>query len=379
MHDLIEPGWTLTHRAVNGLDLVVVEAGPADGAPVILLHGFPEFWWGWRRQIAALAQAGYRVIAPNLRGYAGSAAPKPVASYHLDILAADVLGLAKACGVSRFDLVAHDWGAVIAWRVLNLYPDLVARAVLMDGPHPDQLAAYAAAHPRQAARSAYVAMFQPPVLPELALRAFGYAALKASLRGSARPGTFSDRDLATYEWTWAQPGALSAMLNYYRALRLRRAQARPPAITTPVLVLWGQGDAFLEPGLARAALSLCQAGRLIVVPQAGHWLHLEQPAAVNAAILEFLGEGAETSGNGPGPPALVGEEADMSIKQQADQEIEASRDGDADLAFLLPEDQWDAFLSQTGAISQGDPPEATYRGVRFKRAPVTAIIHEEGF
>jgi len=288
MNEHLRPGWTLGRRTVDGLALLVVEAGPQDGFPLLLLHGSPDFWWGWRRQIDALAKAGYRVIVPNLRGYAGSDAPAGVAAYHLDRLAADVVGLADACGVGRFGLVAHDWGAVIGWRVAALHPDRVGRAVLMDGPHPDHFADYAASHPSQALKSAYVAMFQPPWLPEAMLSDFGFAAMRSSLLASARPGTFSEADLAAYAKAWAEPGALTAMLNYYRAVRLRRPERPPAAIIPPVLVLWGRDDAFLEQGLAEAALKTCDDGRLLVVPDAGHWPHLEQPAAVNAAILDFL-------------------------------------------------------------------------------------------
>jgi epoxide hydrolase 4 len=265
-----------------------VEAGPCDGPPVILLHGFPEFWWGWRRQIYVLAAAGYRVIAPDLRGYNSSDKPQGLGAYHIDLLAADVDGLARAMGLAEFNLVGHDWGALVAWRVAALYPQRLRRVMVMDGPHPDVFGAYVAVHPLQALRSAYVGFFQLPWLPEAWLSAFDHAALKASLTATAKDGTFSAADLSAYGRAWAQPGALSAMINYYRALRLRKPDNPPARIAPPVLILWGQDDAFLDLGLAEASLACCVDARLQVIEAAGHWLHLEQPQAVNAAILGFL-------------------------------------------------------------------------------------------
>lgn len=242
----------------------MVQAGPADGPPVILLHGFPEFWWGWRRQIAALAAAGHRVIAPDMRGYNNSDKPQSLEAYHIDVLAADVVGLADVLGLASFDLVAHDCGALIGWRVARLYPPRLHRLVLMDGPHPDVFGAYAAIHPLQALRSAYVGFFQLPWLPEAYLSAFDHAALKASLKATAKEGTFSAADLAAYAQAWARPGALAAMINYYRALRLRKPDAPPARITPPVLMLWGQDDAFLDGSGA------CIAGVLRGRSPAGH-------------------------------------------------------------------------------------------------------------
>ena len=273
---------------MNGIALHVVEAGPPDGPPLILLHGFPEFWWAWRHQIGPFAQAGYRVIAPDMRGYDLSDAPAGLDAYRLDVLVADVTALADACGAPRFRLVAHDWGAVIGWRVATLHADRLERVVLMDGPHPDRWARDVARHPTQALRSTYVALFQPPWLPEAALGAFGHAGLKATLRRSARPGAFSAADLDRYAEAWCRPGSLTAMLNYYRALRRLTPLDPAPPVTAPVLVLWGEHDLFLERFLAEAALSVCTDGRLVVIPDASHWLHLEQPERVNAEVLAFL-------------------------------------------------------------------------------------------
>ena len=285
---LLQPGWTEGWRTVNGVRLHVVEAGPADGPPLILLHGFPEFWWAWREQITPFADAGYHVIAPDMRGYNSSEAPEGVRAYLLDTLVADVVALADSYRAERFRLVAHDWGAVIGWRVATLHSDRLERVVLMDGPHPDQWGRDAASHPTQALRSTYVWVFQPPGLAETLLGAFGHAGGKAMIKGSANPGAFSDADLERYAEAWSHPGSLTAMLNYYRALRDRRALDPAPPITAPVLVLWAEKDAFLERFVAERALEVCTNGRLSVVPGASHWLHIEQPQRVNREVLAFL-------------------------------------------------------------------------------------------
>ena len=134
---LLQPGWREAVHRINGLDLHIVEAGEPGRPLVVLLHGFPEFWWAWRHQITSLAQAGFHVVVPDMRGYNLSDAPQEVSAYALDTLAADVVGIADAFGADRFNLVGHDWGAVIGGGVAATYPARLERVVLMDGPHPD--------------------------------------------------------------------------------------------------------------------------------------------------------------------------------------------------------------------------------------------------
>lgn len=286
---LLEAGWREARHAVNGVSLHVVEAGRAGDPVVVLLHGFPEFWWAWRHQITPLAEAGYHVVVPDLRGYNTSDAPQAVGAYDLDTLAADVVALADAFGAERIHLVGHDWGAVIGWWVAARHPQRLGRVVLMDGPHPDTWASQALTHPTQALRSTYVALFQLPWLPEAALSGFDFAGLRGMMARSARAGTFEPGALDRYAEAWAHPGSLTAMLNYYRALRHRPRSTRPARIAPPTLILWGADDAFLESHVAEAALALCDRGKLEFVPDASHWLHLEQPARIHARIRDWLG------------------------------------------------------------------------------------------
>lgn len=287
---LLQPGWRESMRAIGGLSMHVVEAGEPGNPLVILLHGFPEFWWAWRHQLTPLATAGYHVVAPDMRGYNISDAPQEVAAYTLDILAADIHALADAFGAQRFHLVGHDWGAVIGWWVAATYPGRLERVVLMDGPHPDVWARQALKHPVQALRSTYVAFFQLPWLPEAALGSFDFAGLKAMLAHSARPGAFEPGALEQYATAWAHPGSLTAMLNYYRAMRERPKYDEPARIAPPTLILWASDDLFLERHVAEACLALCDHGQLAFVEGASHWLHLEQPGEINARILAWLEE-----------------------------------------------------------------------------------------
>lgn len=288
---LLQPGWREGHRSINGVTLHVIEAGPEDGPLLVLLHGFPEFWWGWRHQIGPFAEAGYHVVVPDMRGYNTSEIPPEVSDYGLDTLTADVVALADSYGAERFDLVAHDWGAVISWWVVARHPERIKRAVIMDGPHPDVWGAQALKHPTQAARSVYVALYQLPWLPEAALGAWDFAALRKFMEVTARKDAFEPGALDHYAEAWSHPGSLTAMLNYYRALRERKPGKEPARLAPPVLVLWAEHDSFLERHVAEAGLALCDQGRLGIVAGTTHWLHLEEPARVNATILGFLADG----------------------------------------------------------------------------------------
>ena len=287
----MQPGWRQATRLVNGLDLHVVEAGEASAPLLILLHGFPEFWWAWRKQITPLAEAGYHVVVPDMRGYNLSDKPPGVEAYHINTLAADVVALGEAYGAERFHLVGHDWGAVVGWWVAATHGDRVERMVLMDGPHPDIWKRQALRHPTQALKSTYVAFFHLPWVPEATLGGFDFAGLKAMIRASAHKDSFEPGALERYTGAWRQPGALTAMLNYYRALRDRGASGEPARLTPPTLILWAGDDSFLERHVAEAGLALCDRGRLKIVEGASHWLHLEQPERINAAVVDFFGEG----------------------------------------------------------------------------------------
>jgi epoxide hydrolase 4 len=272
----------------NGIELHALAAGPPSGPLVILLHGFPEFSYGWRRQIGCLGAAGLRVLAPDQRGYNLSAKPAGVASYTIDVLADDVLGLADAVGRARFAVVGHDWGGILTWHLAGRNPERVERAVVLNAPHPATWQSYALTHVGQMLRSWYVALFQVPVLPERMLSFNDFAWLRAGMTRSSRPGTFSAEDFRRYREAWARPGALTAMLSWYRAPRWSARSLRPERIRVPLRVIWGDRDHFLESGLVDAGLTLCDYGEAFHIPEATHWVQHEEPEQVNRLLIKFL-------------------------------------------------------------------------------------------
>lgn len=270
----------------DGVNLDVRVAGPESGPPLLLLHGFPEFWYGWHRQIAPLAAAGCRVLVPDQRGYGSSDKPRGVAHYGLDRLAADAATVARLAAGRAVHLVGHDWGGLVAWWTAVVHPESVASLTILNAPHPQAFGGYLAQHASQRRRSRYIAFFQLPWLPEAMLGAGGCRRLRETLLRTSRPGTFSDADLARYVEAWQRPGALTAMLNWYRGLRRARPAARTEVrVRARTRILWGTRDRFLEPGLAEASLAFCERGEARLFEGASHWLQHERPDEIVAEIL----------------------------------------------------------------------------------------------
>ena len=281
----------LEHRLLetNGVRLHVVEAGPPDGELVILLHGFPEFWYGWRHQIPVLANAGYRVIAPDQRGYNLSDKPRDLPAYNLDATTRDVIGLIDSVGRDRAIVVGHDWGAEVAWWAAINYPERLRKLVILNVPHPSVMYKNLRTNPAQALRSWYAAFFQLPVLPEVLLT-FGDAIVGVSaLLRTSKPGSFTDRDIPHYIRAWKQPGAMTGMINWYRAIvRHPPAPAADSRVHVPTLIIWGKHDVALTPQMAQQSLEYCDNGRLFVLEDATHWVQHDQSERVNQHLLEYL-------------------------------------------------------------------------------------------
>ena len=280
------------HRtiATNGIHLHAVEEGAEGGPLLILLHGFPEFWYGWNRQIAPLAAAGFNVLVPDQRGYNLSDKPKEISAYNLDTLAADIVGLIDEAGAAKAYVVGHDWGGAVAWWLGIKHPERIEKLVLLNIPHPAVMRRAVFKDPAQRKKSSYIFFFQLPWLPERAFRKHDFARGVATLQSSSRPGTFSDADLDLYREAWSQPGAVRGMLSYYRASL--RAQPEPPAsprVTVPTLLLWGKQDKFLGSEMAAPSIDLCDDGRLVFVDEASHWIQHEEPERVTREILGFFG------------------------------------------------------------------------------------------
>jgi|AntDeeMetagen134_2_1112570.scaffolds.fasta_scaffold00058_10 pimeloyl-ACP methyl ester carboxylesterase len=278
----------------NGVRLHTVQAGPEDGPLVVLLHGFPECWYGWHRQLGPLAKAGYRVVVPDQRGYNLSDKPAGVASYQLDELAADIVGLIDACGRERAIVAGHDWGAAVAWWLGLNYPDRLSQLCIVNVPHPTVFEETLREGWSQRLKSSYFLWFQLPVLPELTTQLGDWWVARRALESTSRPGTFSRTDLDRYRLAWARPGAATGMVNWYRAAVRHRRQPVDPQVSTPTLVLWGAEDQFLKTSMARDSLNYCEEGELRLVEEATHWILHEEPAAVVEALLEFLPEPARS-------------------------------------------------------------------------------------
>ena len=267
----------------------MVEAGPENGPLVILLHGFPEFWYGWRHQIDALAEAGFRVLAPDQRGYNLSDKPKHVRNYNLDLLAQDVVGLIDGLGREKAFLVGHDWGGAAAWWVAIKYPERIERLAILNSPHPRVMRRNLLHNREQRKKSWYFFLFQFPFLPERRMRRNNWDIGKRALQRTSQKGTFSNADVARYRKAWSQPGAATGMLNWYRAaFRSRPARVRNTRVIVPTLIIWGERDKFLRRELAEQSAELCDAGKLVFIEEATHWVQHEEAQRVNELLLEFL-------------------------------------------------------------------------------------------
>ncbi|HWB09712.1 MAG TPA: alpha/beta hydrolase [Pirellulales bacterium] len=279
------------HVTANGLRFHVATAGPEEGPLVILLHGFPEPWFGWRHQIEPLAEAGFSVWAPDQRGYNLSDKPKGIAPYALRHLAADVAGLIGAAGRERATVVGHDWGGVVAWYLAAMQPDIVERAIILNVPQPAVMLQHLRRNPRQMLRSWYVGFFQLPWLPEAWLSLQRGWPLARALRRTSRPGTFSLEELDQYREAWSQPGAVASMVNWYRAgMRYSAREASAAPVRVPTLLIWGARDVFLGREMAQPSLDLCDNGRLEMIAEATHWVQHEEPQRVNQLISEFIAD-----------------------------------------------------------------------------------------
>jgi pimeloyl-ACP methyl ester carboxylesterase len=270
----------------NGVRLHTVRAGPEDGPLVVLLHGFPEFWYCWHDQIRPLANAGYRVVVPDQRGYNVSDKPVGTSAYRLDELAADVVGIVDDAGRETAHVVGHDWGAAVAWWLALHHTERVESLTAINVPHPSAMRRALRSRWGQRLRSWYFLAFQLPVLPETVSRLGGYRLMERTMTETSLPGTFTEADFDRYRDAWSQPGALTAMVNWYRAVVRERSRPRTERVTVPTLVLWGTEDRFLETRLAHESVDYCDDGRVSLVHGATHWLPHEEPVRVAEALRE---------------------------------------------------------------------------------------------
>ncbi len=276
---------------VNGVRLHYVRAG--SGPLVLLLHGFPEFWYSWRYQIDALAE-DYTVVAVDQRGYNTSSKPQSVRAYRVSELVQDVRELIPALGFSTATVVGHDWGGVVAWCFAAQHPGLVQRLAVLNLPYPALMYRAFLTNWRQRMRSWYMLFFQLPWLPELLLRRKNFAFMVDAFRSWMRqgPGTFSAADAEHYRAAWSQPGSLTAMINWYRAVFRYDQRANwtlaHEQISVPSLLIWGTADVSLGQELTYGTERYVPDLRIRYLSGISHWVQQEAPDAVNAALREFF-------------------------------------------------------------------------------------------
>jgi pimeloyl-ACP methyl ester carboxylesterase len=274
----------------NGIDFNVATAGAGERL-ALCLHGFPESSFSWRYQMPLLARLGYLVWAPDLRGYGRSSRPQGVEAYALEELQEDIASLIEASGAKQVVLIGHDWGALIAWYYAMFGLPPISKLVIMNVPHP-ALAQRGLRTWRQLLKSWYIFFFQLPKIPEWALARNGCEAIGRAFRSMAvDKSRFPDEVLRVYQDAAAQPGALTAMVNYYRALlrSLRRNRLRgTPRIDTPTLMIWGEADAALGKELTYGTGEYVSRLTLRYLPNVSHWVQQEAPETVNAMIEAWL-------------------------------------------------------------------------------------------
>jgi pimeloyl-ACP methyl ester carboxylesterase len=272
-----------------------------EGKPILFLHGFPQFWYLWRRQITDLGQ-DHAVYAADMRGYNLSSKPEDPEAYRMRHLLTDIVGLVEELGVAPLTLVGHDWGGIVSWAFALKHPEMLERLVIIDGPPPFTWNRDLRESPKQRSAVNYmIELSKESPGPEEMLAANDYAVVdEIMLRIGGRDAKLSEAERKVYHEAWSQPGALRGGLNYYRAARMGEQVAaggvpeeydekiRSQQVRVPTLVIWGENDAALLPTLTRGLDEWIPNLRVELVPGAGHWVPYERPDEANSLIREFV-------------------------------------------------------------------------------------------
>jgi pimeloyl-ACP methyl ester carboxylesterase len=266
----------------NGLVFDALADGPADGRLVMLLHGFPQTSWSWRRVMPLLVAGGCRVVAPDQRGYSPGARPDDVSAYRMPVLVADVVGMLDALGAEQADIVGHDWGAAVAWQLAARHPNRVRTLTPVSVPHPLAFVEALRTDDDQRKRSTYMQFFRQVGDAEEVLLADDAAALRGVF------GAQPDVDMDRYVALMREPGVLTKCLNWYRAQELADIEDVGPT-TVPTLYVWSDQDAALGPWAAHATASHVTAPyRFEVLHDVSHWVPEQAPDQLATWILEHL-------------------------------------------------------------------------------------------
>jgi pimeloyl-ACP methyl ester carboxylesterase len=272
---------------LNGLTFNLVHEGPPEAPLIVLLHGFPECWLTWESQIQPLVDAGYRVIAPDQRGYNQTDKPKHIDDYRIDVLASDVEAIRQWANADKFHLVGHDWGAAVAWWYGMHHSDKLHSMTVINVPHPLVFQKNLKSNKKQLLKSWYMFFFQIPKLPESLLSIAGYKIAQRSLKESSNKESFSAEILQALTSAWSQEGAMTGMLNWYRAAIRRPVRASNKRVSCPTRILWGENDIALTKEMAELSTHYCDQVSLTYYPDATHWLTHDKPDEVSQEIIRF--------------------------------------------------------------------------------------------
>jgi pimeloyl-ACP methyl ester carboxylesterase len=282
------PSVESTFREADGVSLHVVTAGDPADPLVILLHGFPEYWYEWSDYIEPLVAAGYRVLVPDQRGYNRSEKPASVRSYRISKLSGDIRTLVHSEDRESAHIIGHDWGGAVGWDLALRHPDTVDQLGIINAPHPVVFKRVLRSNLSQLRKSWYMFMFQLPRLPEWFFRRSNYEPLVSALREGSLSGAYSVSDLEQYRRAWAEEGALTGMLNWYQAAFRHRENPPQERVRAPTLLIWGEKDQALRPELAPESLNYCTEGRLEQFADATHWIPQEYPERVSELLVDHL-------------------------------------------------------------------------------------------
>lgn len=277
--------WQHEYITTNGIRLHYVTQG--EGPLMLMLHGFPEFWYSWRHLIPEFAK-DYKVVALDLRGYNESDKPQQQSAYVMSEFVKDVEGVIKGLGYDRCVLVGHDWGGAIAWNFAYAYPEMLERLIVLNMPHPAKFAD-GLRTPQQLLRSSYAFFFQLPVLPELLIQSSDYGAIESAFKGMAvNKSAITQADIEAYKDAASRRGALTAMLNYYRNAFPSMTLRDWSVLQVPTLMIWGEEDTALGKELTYGTEKYVRDFQIRYIPNCSHWVQQEQPELVNRYMREFL-------------------------------------------------------------------------------------------
>lgn len=284
---VLQGSWQHAYITTNGVKLHYVTQG--EGDLMLMLHGFPEFWYSWRHQIPEFAK-NYKVVALDLRGYNDSDKPADKSAYVMDEFIRDVEGVIKGLGYDKCILVGHDWGGAIAWNFAYAHPEMVERLIILNLPHPAKFAE-GIRNPQQLLRSSYMFFFQIPWLPEFLIQSSDYQPIETAIKGMAvNKSAITKEDLEAYKDAAAKRGAMTATLNYYRNIFQQRMTSQDwSVLEVPTLMIWGEKDTALGKELTYGTEAYVRDFQIKYIPDCSHWVQQEQPQLVNQYMREFLG------------------------------------------------------------------------------------------